>query len=267
VAEARVEVAQVVRRRLGCQARVLALIDGRALRQPIDGAGGGHELPEADGPGRRARARVEAALDHRHPDEVLGQAALAQLGLDHVLVAPAALDPSLEHAAALVGAREEAHVLEGALGDGAAQIRELQPRERGVGGRVQVVDLGQVALAPRLVARRARVQRARQITRCAVAALTCHLVAQPGQQVTLRPAHVGGGDARRRRQDHRGGSHAPVALRGRAVHRRLHGGDRPVGRGHSDAVSESQGRDQRRDLRDEGHVVPTRSYNVGIPAK
>ncbi len=53
-------------------------------------AGRGDELPHAQGPGPRQRARLEAALDQRKPAQLLRQPRLAQHAHDHRTVLPGA---------------------------------------------------------------------------------------------------------------------------------------------------------------------------------
>jgi hypothetical protein len=122
----------------------------------------GHELPEPGRARRRDGARVEAALHRGEPEQVLGQARLAQGERDALPVQCGAAVALEERRAPRLGAGEEADVTHGAPGDGHAQVGEREAPQGLPLGIVEVLRegaieaLGEVDVERALALREAR---------------------------------------------------------------------------------------------------------------
>ncbi len=137
--EALVEIAEVGDRGRRGAAEALPFVDPVALLEAVERARLGHELKESRGAGGREAPRIEAALDRRYPDEILGQARLAQGELDPIAVHRRPPEPREERRAPPVGAREEAHVAHRPAGDRDRDVRHRERAERHAVGVVEVL--------------------------------------------------------------------------------------------------------------------------------
>ena len=169
-AEANVEILEVAGGRVDGALGIAAGVDPIADLEPIGARGARHELPDAAGADTGARAGVEAAFDHRHVEEILGQPLALQGLLEQLAIASGAAQPPGHHRVPLRIALEVVEVAQHLGVPAHRQIRELQAAQPlGVGrgrrsvdarGRLGRAHLGRhVAAASPLPGKRARGRR------------------------------------------------------------------------------------------------------------
>ncbi len=195
--EANVEILEVAGGRIDGALRIAAGVDPVADLESVGTGGAGHELPDAAGADARAGAGVEAALDHRHVKEILGQPLALQGLLEQLTVASGAAQPSRHHRVPLGIVLEVVEVAQHLGVPAHRQIGELEAAQPfRVGWRRRAVDAGRrlgrahlgwnIAAASPLAGERTR-------RRCAFVAATrcvCFRASRPGEGLLLEPADL-----------------------------------------------------------------------------